>query len=49
MLEANLAEKPVFTAHIWIDRIHLSGTFLAITMQEEMFNANKNDLSADTG
>jgi hypothetical protein len=44
-----MAEKPVVTALIWIVRGHLSGTFLAITMQEEMFNANKNDLSADTG
>ena len=44
-----MAEKPVSAALIWIARGHLSGTFLAITMQEEMCNANKNDLSADTG
>lgn len=44
-----MAEKPMITALIWIVASQLSGTFLAISMQEEMFNANKNDLSADTG
>ncbi len=42
-------EKPVSTALIWIVKGHLSGTFLAITMQEEMLNGNKIDSSADTG